>query len=165
MNTINLIAYLAIVVLKVLPLLTLEHERSFLLRESSSPVMNVQFYKNSVLVTCNNGICQKDIETGAMERTFKAHTKSITTFLVTNDQRMITAGRDDMIVLWNLATGSLIKRIPLGSKDTAIARVEYQDDQLYTCGQDGITRNVDLKMHKVVKSIGELNIIVSTDHV
>lgn len=154
MRTKSLIACL-VIALKSLVLLALEHEKSFLLSDVAAPVFDVQFYMNSVLITCNKDICQRDIETGALERTLRAHTKYISAFVVTDDHRMITAGWDDMIVVWNLTTGSVIKRIPLSSRDTAIARIAYQNDQLYTCGKDGIARHIDLKTFKVDKSIGE----------
>lgn len=116
----------------------LEHEKSFLLQESASIVWNLVIYKDSILLTSSNDIVQKDIQTGAIQRTFRAHTKPLYSFLVTNDSRMITSGFDDMIIIWDLKTGSILKRIWLGSSDALVRSISFQNGQVFTTGFDSI---------------------------
>jgi len=80
---------------------TLEHEKSFLMPESASAVWSIAIYKDSLLLTSSNDIVQKDIQTGDIQRTFRAHKKTIYSFLVTNNS-MITSAYDDMIMVWDL---------------------------------------------------------------
>jgi WD40 repeat protein len=81
---------------------TLEHEKSFLMQENAAIVWSIAIYKDSLLLTSSNDIVQKDIQTGDIQRTFRAHKKTIYSFLVTNDSMMITSAYDDMIMVWDL---------------------------------------------------------------
>jgi WD40 repeat protein len=131
----------------------LEHEKSFLLRESASPVWSIGLYKDSLLLTVSSDIVQKDIQTGAIQRTFRAHKKTIRSFVVTSDSIMISSAYDDMIIVWNLDTGSIMKRIWLRSPETLVTSLFLQDDQVFTGGFDNKVRQVDLVSGKVVKTI------------
>ncbi|KAI3656986.1 hypothetical protein MP638_004260, partial [Amoeboaphelidium occidentale] len=133
----------------------LEHEKSFLLQESASIVWEIALYEDSLLLTSSNDIVQKDIQTGAIQRTFRAHQKAIISFLVTNDSRMITSGYDDMIILWDLESGSILKRIWLRSSNTLIQSMYYQDDQIFTTGYDSTVRQIDLGSGTVVRTIAD----------
>jgi WD40 repeat protein len=134
---------------------TLEHEKSFLMQESASAVWSIAIYKDSLLLTSSNDIVQKDIETGVFQRTFRAHSSRISTFFVTNDSRMITSSYDDSVIVWDLVSGSVRKRIRLKSSNTIILCMFYMDEQVFTGGSDGNLRQIDLVTAKVVKIIGK----------
>jgi WD40 repeat protein len=127
----------------------LNHEKSFLLQEGASTVWDIAIYKESILLTAVNDIVQKDIETGAIQRTFRGHASTISTFVVTNDSRMITCGLDDMIMVWNLESGSLAKKIWLGSSGTLVISIDVKNDQVISGGNDGKLRSVDLVTGRV----------------
>jgi WD40 repeat protein len=133
----------------------LEHEKSFLLQESASIVWDIALHEDSLLLTSSNDIVQKDIQTGAVQRTFRAHQKAIITFVITGDSRMITSGYDDMIIVWDLGSGSILKRIRLRSSNTLIQSMYYQDDQIFTTGYDSTVRQIDLGSGRVVRAIGD----------
>lgn len=134
---------------------TLEHEKSFLLRDSSGKVLGIAAYENSLLITSANDIAQKNIDTGAIERTFRAHSSQIFSFTLTNDSRMITSGFDDMIVVWNLQTAAILRRIRLSSSRTLINSITYQDNRLYTGGNDYKVRQIDLTTGRVLRTVGK----------
>jgi WD40 repeat protein len=134
---------------------TLEHEKSFLMQNGAATATKIDFYKDSLLITSSNDIVQKDIETGVFQRTFRAHSSRISTFFVTNDSRMITSSFDDSVIVWDLVSGSVRKRIPLKSSNTIIRCIYYMDEQIFTGGYDGKLRQIDLVTAKVVKTIGK----------
>jgi WD40 repeat protein len=134
---------------------TLEHEKSFLMQNGAARATQINFYKDSLLITSSNDIVQKDIETGVFQRTFRAHSSQILTFFVTNDSRMITSSYDDSVIVWDLVSGSVRKRIPLKSSNTIIYCMFYMDEQVFTGGYDGKLRKIDLVTAKVVKIIGK----------
>jgi hypothetical protein len=53
---------------------SLVYEKSFLLQDGAASVLAIALYKDSLLLTSSSDIIQKDIETGAIQRTFRAHT-------------------------------------------------------------------------------------------
>jgi hypothetical protein len=63
----------------------LEHEKSFLMQDSASTVWSIAIHEESLPLTSSIDIVQKDIQTGAIQRSFRAHKKPIISFLVTND--------------------------------------------------------------------------------
>ncbi|KAI3655673.1 hypothetical protein MP638_007017, partial [Amoeboaphelidium occidentale] len=132
------------------------HEKSFLVQDGASIVVAVALYKDSLLLTASNDIVQKDIQTGAIQRTFRAHQSLVYSFVVTNDSRMISSGYDDMIIVWDLDTGSILKRIWLRASDTLITSLQVQNDLVIACGLDGKTRQIDLVSGRIVRTI-ELN--------
>lgn len=131
----------------------LEHEKSFLMQDSASIVDSIAIYGDSLLLTVSSDIVQKDIQTGAIQRTFRAHKRAIYSILVTTDSRMITSADDDMIIVWSLETGSILKRIWLRSWDTLIKSISYQDDQVFAGGFDQKVRHIDLASGRVIKTI------------
>lgn len=133
--------------------ITLEHEKSFLLQDGASIVWSLAIYEDSLLLTASNDIVQKNVQTGAIQRTFRAHQKAIFSLVVTTDSRMISAANDDMIILWDLETGSMLKRIWLRSSDTLIKSLYLQDDQVFVGGLDSKLRQVDLVTGRVVRTI------------
>lgn len=128
---------------------SLVYEKSFLLQDGAASAFAIALYKDSLLLTSSSDIIQKDIETGAIQRTFRAHTNQIISMLVTKDSRMITSGYDDMIIVWNLDSGSIIRRISLESSKTQIRSITFLDDQLFTGGYDLIVRQVDVTTGKI----------------
>jgi WD40 repeat protein len=135
-------------------LFALFHEKSFSVQDGATNVNAIALYKNSILHTSSNDVLEKDIETGFLLRTFRAHINLITAFVVSEDFRMITSGFDNMIVVWDLETGSVIRRIPLGAVDTRISHISLVNDQLFTGGLDWIVRQVNLRSGQV-RSIGK----------
>ncbi|KAI3656425.1 hypothetical protein MP638_003450, partial [Amoeboaphelidium occidentale] len=129
------------------------HEKSFLLQESASTVWSISFYEDSLLVPVSNDIIQKDIHTGSVQRTFRAHKSQVRSFIVTGASRLISSASDDMIIVWDLDTGSILKRIFLKAFNTIIRSISVQSNQLFTGGSDGIVRHVDLLAGKVMKTI------------
>ncbi|KAI3655386.1 hypothetical protein MP638_007509, partial [Amoeboaphelidium occidentale] len=73
--------------------------------------------------------------------------------MVTNDSRMITSAFDDMIIVWNLETGSILKRIWLRSTETLVRSLYLRDDQVFTGGWDIKARQVDLLSGRIVWTI------------
>lgn len=134
-------------------LTALQHEKSFLLQEGAAVVYDIDFYKESLLLTSSNDIVEKDIETGVIKRTFRAHTSIIKSFLVTNGSTMVTSGWDDMIIVWDLETGSAVHRIWLRESDIFVASIAIQDEKLFAGGQDGSIRYIDLLTARVVRTI------------
>lgn len=134
---------------------SLEHEKSFLLQDGASIVYSIGFYKDSLLFTSTNDIVQKDIETGAIQRTFRAHKSLIQSFLIINDSRMITSGWDDMIIFWDLESGSVMKRIWLKASQTLVYSISFQNNQVFTGGLDKKVRQVDLVLANVLQTIGD----------
>jgi WD40 repeat protein len=120
-----------------------------------SYVVSASVFRSSLLITASTDIIQKDIVTGATQRTFKAHTNKITSFIVIEDNRMITAGYDDMLIVWDLDTASIIKRIWLGASGTLIERIALQGKQVYVGGLDEKVRYVDLNSGSVLRTLSK----------
>jgi WD40 repeat protein len=137
---------------------SLQHEKSFLVQDGASVITTVAVYQNSILLTSSNDIIQKNIGTGLQQRVFRAHTNQILSFVLTNDSRMITAGWDDMIIVWDLESGSIMKRIWLGSSDTNVQSVSFWNEQVLTGGDDGKIRRVDLTTGRVSRTAGKLKV-------
>ncbi|KAI3655455.1 hypothetical protein MP638_006776, partial [Amoeboaphelidium occidentale] len=131
----------------------LEHEKSFLLTDSPSWVYLICPYKNSILLPAYNDIVQRDTKTGEVQRTFRAHTKRPRTFVVTDDNRMISWGEYDMIIVWDLISGSIAKKIWLGPTPTEIKKIVFGNDQLFTCGFDAKIRQIDLTSGRTIQTI------------
>ncbi|KAI3656002.1 hypothetical protein MP638_005179 [Amoeboaphelidium occidentale] len=138
----------------------LEHEKSFLTQESSSDIRSMVTYEDSLLLTVSTDIVQRDINTGAIQRTFRGHKKKIASFVSTNDSRMITSAFDDMIIVWDLNTGSILKRIWLRSSDTLIRSIWFQDEQVFAGGSDEKVRQVDLVTGRVVRTIPFIGVVL-----
>jgi WD40 repeat protein len=131
---------------------SLEHEKSFLLQDGAIKIYSISLYRDSLLITSSNHIIQKDIETGILQRTFRAHEKPIRSFIIMNDSKMITSGWDDMIIVWDLESGSVVKRILLRSFKTMVSGISLWNNQLFAGGQDKAVRQVDLMTGKVVRT-------------
>ncbi|KAI3660378.1 hypothetical protein MP638_005392 [Amoeboaphelidium occidentale] len=153
MNLIDLLTCLLAAIFGCM-VLGLEHDKSFLLPDGASNVYTVVVYKDSLLLTASNDIIQKDISTGMVQRTFRAHENIVNSFVVTNDSRMITSAYDDMIIVWSLDYGSILKRIWLRSSGTYVQSISVRDDQLFTAGEDTNVRQVDLVSGRIVQRIG-----------
>lgn len=132
------------------------HEKSFAIQDAATGVNSIALYKNSILQTSSIDVLEKDIQTGLLVRTFRAHSSLITALAVSDDFRMITSGFDNMIVVWDLETGSVIRRISLAVSDAKIQRLALVNDQLFTCGFDWIVRQVNWRSGRVAKTIGKV---------
>jgi WD40 repeat protein len=128
---------------------SLEHLRSYLLQDGSSNVAAIGINEGSLLLTASSDIVQKDLDTGAVQRTFRAHSGQVNAFLVISDNKMISSGWDDMIIMWDLVSGSVLKRIWLGSLDTRVEVVVLHNDYLYAGGFDKRIRKVDMITGKI----------------
>jgi WD40 repeat protein len=133
---------------------TLEHEKSFLVQESASIVQSIAIYGDSLLLTVSNDVVQKDIQTGTIQRTFRAHTNAINNFVLTDDHRMVTTAYDDMIIVWSLESGSVIKRISLRTSSADIQCVFFQENTVFVGGMDRTVRHVDIISGKILRSMG-----------
>ncbi|KAI3658638.1 hypothetical protein MP638_006420 [Amoeboaphelidium occidentale] len=113
-------------------------------------VYSIALFKDSLLLTSSSDIVEKDTKTGAVVRTFSAHTSTVVGIIVTNASEMITSGFDDMIIVWSLETGAVLKRIWVGSLNTQVQSISLQNNQLFTGGLDGKVRQINLITGKVV---------------
>ncbi|KAI3655248.1 hypothetical protein MP638_006519, partial [Amoeboaphelidium occidentale] len=87
-------------------------------------------------------------------RTFRAHTNKVYSFIVTNDSRMISSAYDDMIIVWDLQSALILKRVWLRASNTLVRSISLQNDQLYIAGYDMKLRCVDLVTDRVVTIFG-----------
>lgn len=133
---------------------SLEHEKSFLLQDRASNVNAVGLYKDSLLMSSSNDVVQRDIETGMLQRTFRAHDRTVLSLAITNDSRMITSGYDNMIVVWDLVAGSILKRISLRISDAVIESLIVKNDLVIGGCDDYKVRQVDLLSGRIVRTIG-----------
>jgi WD40 repeat protein len=67
---------------------------------------------------------------------------------------MISSGYDDMIIVWDLETGSILKRIWLKGLDTLINSLAVQNNFVIAGGLDSKVRQIDLVSGRVVRTIG-----------
>ncbi|KAI3655182.1 hypothetical protein MP638_007432, partial [Amoeboaphelidium occidentale] len=74
---------------------------------------------------------------------------------------MVTSGWDDMIIVWDLESGSVVKRILLRPFKTMVTGISLWNNQLFAGGQDMAVRQVDLMTGKVVRTT-YLNAMVAT---
>lgn len=120
---------------------------------TATSVLDIEIYNRSLLITSANDIVQKDIETGNVQRKFLAHTGQIHSFKVVDGSTMITSGWDDMIIIWDLITGSIVKRIWLESSSTSPKSIQLVSNNLFVCGLDGRVRVVNMITGRVVQTI------------
>jgi WD40 repeat protein len=135
----------------------LEHEKSFLVQDSFGSVACLAAYNDSVYIANSNDVVQRDAETGDVQRTFRAHQNSIVSFIITEDSRMITSAYDDLIIIWNLHTGSILKRIFVGVSNTQIQSISYQNGKIIMGGADRKVRQLDLVTGRVLRTFGKRN--------
>ncbi|KAI3659558.1 hypothetical protein MP638_005244 [Amoeboaphelidium occidentale] len=140
---------------------SLEHEKSFLIQDGSAIVWSMAVYQDSLIITTSNDIVQKDILTAGILRTFRAHPNVVRSIVVTADSKMISAGWDDKVILWDLVTGSILRRIWLGAPNTVVTSVSLQNSWLFTGGEDRKVRQLDMITGKVTK-ITQMNTDVSS---
>lgn len=137
--------------------LTLQHVKSFMSDSTATNIYGIAVYHKSLLITSSNDVVQKDIETGIIQRKFIAHSGQIQNILVVNGSTMITSAWDDMIIVWDLITGSISKRIWLEGSNKLPTSIQVKSDTLFVCGFDSKVRLVNLITGKVAVTIN-LNI-------
>lgn len=123
---------------------------------TAASVLDIELYKRSLLITSSNDIVQKDIETGNVQRKFLAHSGQIHSFKVIDGSTMITSAWDDMIMVWDLVTGSIVRRIWLGGTRTFPKSIQLVRDSLFECGLDGRVRIVSMITGRVVQTISNI---------
>jgi WD40 repeat protein len=57
---------------------------------------------------------------------------------------MITSGWDDMIIVWDLVSGSIIRRVWLGTSNTFPTSINAAGNGLFVGGLDGKARIINL---------------------
>lgn len=129
---------------------SLQHEKSFLASDGASAIQCLDVHNNTLLISNSNDVVQKDIETGQIQRTFRAHTNRIQSFVVTEDSRMITSAYDDMIIVWSLSTGSVLKRLWVRESGILISSVSFFSENLVIGDGNGGVRKMDLATGRVV---------------
>lgn len=134
---------------------TLQHEKSFVYDNTASSSLDIALYNHSLLITAANDIVQKDIETGSVQRKFIAHSGQIQKILVVNGSTMITAAWDDMIIVWDLISGSIVRRISLEGSSTYPSGIQLMSERLLVCGKDGKVRIVNMLSGIVAQIIGK----------
>lgn len=133
---------------------SLAHEKSFLLQDGASTVFAIGLYKNSLLMSTSNDVVQRDIQTGLLQRTFRAHDQPVFFLVVTNDSKMITSGDDDMIIIWDLVTASILRRIRLRLSDSRIESLAIKNDLVIAGGSGNKVAQVDLVTGRITRTIG-----------
>ncbi|KAI3656214.1 hypothetical protein MP638_006869 [Amoeboaphelidium occidentale] len=120
------------------------HEKSFLFDNTATSVYSMALYNRSLLITSSNDVVQKDIETGSVQRKFAAHFGQVQHIMVVNGSTMITTGWDDIIIFWDLVTGSIVRRIWLEASKTFPSSVYLKNDTMFLCGYDSRARIVNV---------------------
>lgn len=137
---------------------SLQHEKSFMVDLTATNVVDIALYNRSLLVTSSSDIVQKDVETGAVQRTFLAHTDLILSLKVVNGSTMITSGWDDIIIVWDLKSGSVLRRIWLEASGTYPKSMQLVNSNLFVCGLDGKVRIVDMISGRVARTISNFKV-------
>lgn len=148
-------ANIILIVLTTLPISALDHEKSLLVQDSFSSIHCIAVHKNSILISNSNDVVQRDLDTGEIQRTFRAHQSFIMSFLVTGDSRLITSSYDDMIIVWDFDNGSIIQRISIRASGAQIQRIVYKDETIFVGSYDMKVRQIDLVAGRVVKTLGK----------
>jgi WD40 repeat protein len=131
----------------------LQHEKSFVFDSTAFTVYDIALYKRSLLITCSNDVVQKDIETGRFQRKLIAHAGLVQSILVVNYSTMITSGWDDMVIVWDLISGSIMKRIWLEAPKTFPTTMALWNNDLIVCGHDGKVRFLNILAGRVAHTI------------
>jgi WD40 repeat protein len=131
----------------------LQHEKSFMFDSTASSVFAIALYKRSLLITSSTDVIQKDIETGIFQRKFVAHSSIIESILVVNGTKMITTGGDDMVIVWDLISGSIMKRIWLEAPMTFPSSMAIKNSDVFVSGRDGKVRIVNFLFGRVATRI------------
>jgi WD40 repeat protein len=140
---------------------SLQHEKSFMAPEGSAPVWRFDFYGDSLLQTSSNDIVQRSIENGLIRRVFRAHTNQIWSFTVMKDSKLVTAGWDDMVVVWDLQTGAILHRIWLGASETLVNAVSFHNDLVFTGGKDTKLRQINSLTGRIMRTTGKYNLLIA----
>ncbi|KAI3658801.1 hypothetical protein MP638_002601 [Amoeboaphelidium occidentale] len=77
----------------------------------------------------------------------------VETILVFNRSTMITSGGDDMVIVWDLICGSILRRIWLQATNTFPKSIQLSDNNLFVCRSDGIVRIVDMISGRVDQTV------------
>lgn len=142
---------------------TLDHEKSFLIQEDTANVFAIALYQDSLLLTSSADIVQKNIETGLIERAFRAHTNQVFSIIVNNDSQMVTAGSDSYVILWDLESGSIKRRIRLGPGDVRVTYMCVFNSHAFVGSMDSKVRHINLATGSIVKEFGKVLYLMLTN--
>ncbi|KAI3655631.1 hypothetical protein MP638_001174 [Amoeboaphelidium occidentale] len=140
--------------------------KSFMFEDTATAVVELALYNRSLLIATSTAVIQKDIETGSFLGKFIVHSGRVEVIMVTDNSRMITLGWDDMIVVWDLKTGSTLRRIWPEASNTFPQGAQLVSNSLFACGLDRRARIVNMISGRVVQTIdvnGAANVIVVND--
>ncbi|KAI3655406.1 hypothetical protein MP638_007123, partial [Amoeboaphelidium occidentale] len=101
-------------------------------------------------------VVEKDIETGSVKRTFRAHRDTVNYFVITDDSRMITTSYDDYLIIWDLVTGSILKRILVRITEEYFQSISFVHEVVVGVSAGTRVYQVDLRSGRFVRSI-EMN--------
>ncbi|KAI3655825.1 hypothetical protein MP638_004026, partial [Amoeboaphelidium occidentale] len=74
-------------------------------------------------------------------------------FLLTGDSRLITSSYDDMIIVWDFDTGSIIQRISIRISGAQVHSIAFKNEMVFAGSYDMKVRQIDLTAGRVVKTL------------
>lgn len=114
-------------------------------------------YQDTVLVTAGNDIKQIDVDTASVLRTFRGHSKQVVSFRLLYGSRMITSSWDDDIIVWDLETGSILRRMNIGYPGMSINSIDVHANEVIAAGASGLIRSLDCSTGVSSSIIGSLS--------
>lgn len=144
---------------------SLQHAKSFIVQDDINSLSGLALYQNSMLLNALNDIIEKDIETGEVRRIFRGHTSTVTAFTIFKQNFMVTAGLDLQLILWDLVSGSIIKRVALGADGASVQAVAAVGDTAFVGTFFARILKIDLITGQVVRNInanGAVNSLFAT---
>lgn len=127
----------------------LEYEKTFLLQEDIVYSSSVAAYEGSLLYDTATDIAQISVETGKLERTFRGHANEVFSIVVLNKTLMLSLCEDKKLVLWDLETGSILKRYQVDFDFLSNVQVALIENMILLGNFDGVVRKIDLKTDKI----------------
>jgi WD40 repeat protein len=146
------VALLVILAFGFTPSKPLQHEKSFYVQDELKVADYIGFYGRSMLINTENDVIQRDLVTGAVQRTFRAHTNIVSAFVVVDGSIMYTIGLDLLLAIWDLASGSIIKRVFLGPEATVPLCLEVFNNKAYIGTQTNKIIMVDLIAGRTIRA-------------
>jgi WD40 repeat protein len=113
-----------------------------------SNIYCIKSYQGSLLYNLGNDIVQRDNFTGLVQRVFRAHTDEVYSFLIKDEQILVSSGWDDMLILWDMLSGSIIRRIKAGT-DMSIRSIDVWADRVFVAGGNGQVKGISLSTGRV----------------
>jgi WD40 repeat protein len=108
----------------------LVHTKSFLLQIDFTVVQAVIVQNGSLFHTTGIDIVQRDTDTGLIRRTLRAHSQAVQTMVLVDRQTLVSVAWDDLLVVWDLPTGSIIRRINLTPRNLYPQKLSFTDSRI-----------------------------------